>query len=121
MSSPQVSTLDLQSSQADLSQPSRHVEAPVQSIVHRPRRLRCIETLRRTVRENILRVEDLIYLLFVKHLALALTDHQIFHHEGLLLAAVILLAFLLVLGASNAPLSTIDQEFQGRIFLQHSL
>ncbi|NES24975.1 MAG: porphobilinogen synthase, partial [Symploca sp. SIO3E6] len=34
-------------------------------IVHRPRRLRRTETLRRLVRENSLRVEDLIYPLFV--------------------------------------------------------
>lgn len=35
------------------------------TIVHRPRRLRRTETLRRMVRENSLRVEDLIYPLFV--------------------------------------------------------
>jgi porphobilinogen synthase len=34
-------------------------------VAHRPRRLRRTETLRRMVRENILRVEDLIYPLFV--------------------------------------------------------
>ncbi|MFM7577439.1 MAG: porphobilinogen synthase, partial [Microcystaceae cyanobacterium] len=34
-------------------------------MAHRPRRLRRTETLRRMVRENILRVEDLIYPLFV--------------------------------------------------------
>ncbi|AFZ11982.1 delta-aminolevulinic acid dehydratase [Crinalium epipsammum PCC 9333] len=36
-----------------------------QPIIHRPRRLRRTETLRRMVRENVLRVEDLIYPLFV--------------------------------------------------------
>ncbi|NCR42548.1 MAG: porphobilinogen synthase [Microcystis aeruginosa W13-11] len=35
------------------------------AIAHRPRRLRRTETLRRMVRENVLRVEDLIYPLFV--------------------------------------------------------
>ncbi|MEG4350298.1 porphobilinogen synthase [Microcoleus sp. LAD1_D3] len=38
---------------------------PIKPIIHRPRRLRRTETLRRMVRENALRVEDLIYPLFV--------------------------------------------------------
>jgi len=37
----------------------------ISAIAHRPRRLRRTETLRRMVRENVLRVEDLIYPLFV--------------------------------------------------------
>lgn len=40
-------------------------EASATPIVHRPRRLRRTETLRRMVRENSLRVEDLIYPLFL--------------------------------------------------------
>lgn len=39
--------------------------APTLSLTHRPRRLRRTETLRRMVREHTLRVEDLIYPLFV--------------------------------------------------------
>lgn len=39
-------------------------QAPV-SLVHRPRRLRRTDTLRRMVRETVLRAEDLIYPLFV--------------------------------------------------------
>ena len=46
-------TSDLQSGQS------------VPSLIHRPRRLRRTETLRRLVRETTLRVEDLIYPLFV--------------------------------------------------------
>ena len=41
------------------------VNAPVPAITCRPRRLRRTETLRRMVRETVLRVEDLIYPLFV--------------------------------------------------------
>jgi porphobilinogen synthase len=40
-------------------------ESTPTAIMHRPRRLRRTETLRRMVRENSLRVEDLIYPLFV--------------------------------------------------------
>ncbi|MCY7393466.1 MAG: porphobilinogen synthase, partial [Leptolyngbyaceae cyanobacterium CAN_BIN12] len=39
--------------------------APTLPLTHRPRRLRRTETLRRMVREHTLRVEDLIYPLFV--------------------------------------------------------
>ncbi|MCU0569034.1 MAG: hypothetical protein MUF49_20840 [Oculatellaceae cyanobacterium Prado106] len=40
-------------------------DRPLPSMVHRPRRLRRTETLRRMVREHLLQVEDLIYPLFV--------------------------------------------------------
>lgn len=45
--------------------------APLLPLTHRPRRLRRTETLRRLVREHTLRVEDLIYPLFVME-----GDHQ---------------------------------------------
>jgi porphobilinogen synthase len=54
----EASTFTSQIPQTEAAQPSP-------AIVHRPRRLRRTETLRRMVRENSLRVEDLIYPLFV--------------------------------------------------------
>jgi porphobilinogen synthase len=54
-----------------LTSPSAHSDEPSPSvstdfkILHRPRRLRRTEALRRMVRETVLRVEDLIYPLFV--------------------------------------------------------
>jgi len=44
---------------------SGHQRAPLLPLLHRPRRLRRTEALRRMVRETTLRVEDLIYPLFV--------------------------------------------------------
>ncbi|QYO62159.1 porphobilinogen synthase [Leptolyngbya sp. 7M] len=61
MSPTESSILESQSSQAE----SALHESSVPSMVQRPRRLRRTETLRRMVRENTLRVEDLIYPLFV--------------------------------------------------------
>ncbi len=55
-----VSTLENETAESD-----RQSEPLATPITHRPRRLRRTETLRRMVRENILRVEDLIYPLFV--------------------------------------------------------
>jgi len=67
MAPTESSTLTPQSSQAESDQAeSKHQSASsVPAIVHRPRRLRRTETLRRMVREHTLRVEDLIYPLFV--------------------------------------------------------
>ena len=48
--------------QSEVSESSTSQSTP--SVIHRPRRLRRTETLRRMVRENALRVEDLIYPLF---------------------------------------------------------
>lgn len=62
MSPTESSTLENQTVHAVSSSESAQ---PVPSIIHRPRRLRRTETLRRMVRENTLRVEDLIYPLFV--------------------------------------------------------
>ncbi|PSB12939.1 porphobilinogen synthase [filamentous cyanobacterium CCP1] len=67
MSSTEFSTLEPQylQSEADQSAPDRQPRSSVSATVHRPRRLRRTETLRRMVRENRLRVEDLIYPVFV--------------------------------------------------------
>lgn len=51
--------------EADPTASDRQPTSTVPAIAHRPRRLRRTETLRRMVRENSLRVEDLIYPLFV--------------------------------------------------------
>lgn len=62
MSPSEPSTLD----KSVLPTGSTHSPQPSDpSVLHRPRRLRRTEILRRMVRENILRVEDLIYPLFV--------------------------------------------------------
>lgn len=67
MSLTEASTLAPQTPQAAINLPDsgRQPISPVPTIAHRPRRLRRTATLRRMVRENILRVEDLIYPLFV--------------------------------------------------------
>jgi len=62
MSPSDVSTLENQTAQAESPSQSEPLATP---ITHRPRRLRRTETLRRMVREHTLRVEDLIYPLFV--------------------------------------------------------
>jgi porphobilinogen synthase len=62
MTASKSSNVDRQTTEIDSSSQS---EAPLKPIFHRPRRLRRTETLRRMVRENILRVEDLIYPVFV--------------------------------------------------------
>lgn len=51
--------------EADPTASDHQPASTVPAIAHRPRRLRRTETLRRMVRENSLRVEDLIYPLFV--------------------------------------------------------
>jgi porphobilinogen synthase len=67
MSLTETSTLALQTPQTEIDPvDSEHpAKTTVPSLTHRPRRLRRTETLRRMVRENFLRVEDLIYPLFV--------------------------------------------------------
>jgi porphobilinogen synthase len=67
MSLTETSTLALQTPQTEIDPvDSEHpAKTTVPSLAHRPRRLRRTETLRRMVRENVLRVEDLIYPLFV--------------------------------------------------------
>ncbi|MEG4812411.1 porphobilinogen synthase [Microcoleus sp. F8-D3] len=67
MSLTETSTLTLQTPQTETDPPDSGSQAKstVPAIAHRPRRLRRTETLRRMVRENVLRVEDLIYPLFV--------------------------------------------------------
>ncbi len=67
MSLTEASTLAPQTPQAAIepSDSDRQANSTVPAIIHRPRRLRRSETLRRMVRENVLRVEDLIYPLFV--------------------------------------------------------
>jgi len=67
MSLTETSTLASQTPLTEIgSADSGHpAKSTVSVIVHRPRRLRRTKTLRRMVRENILRVEDLIYPLFV--------------------------------------------------------
>lgn len=67
MSLTKTSTLALQTPQTEIDPvDSEHpAKTTVPSLAHRPRRLRRTETLRRMVRENVLRVEDLIYPLFV--------------------------------------------------------
>jgi porphobilinogen synthase len=67
MSLTETSTLTLQTPQTEIDPvDSEHpAKTTVPSLAHRPRRLRRTETLRRMVRENVLRVEDLIYPLFV--------------------------------------------------------
>ena len=62
MFSTDASTLENQVAQVEPSSASKSSSA---SVVCRPRRLRRTETLRRMVREHTLRVEDLIYPLFV--------------------------------------------------------
>jgi len=62
MSPSESSTLDKSVPQAGNTSSTQY---PVPPVLHRPRRLRRTETLRRMVRENILRVEDLIYPLFL--------------------------------------------------------
>jgi len=49
----------------DTADSGNQAKSTIPGIVHRPRRLRRSETLRRLVRENSLHVEDLIYPLFV--------------------------------------------------------
>lgn len=67
MSLTESSTLALQSppTEIDSVDAGRQANATVPAIAHRPRRLRRTETLRRMVRETVLRVENLIYPLFV--------------------------------------------------------
>jgi porphobilinogen synthase len=67
MSLTETSTLASQTplTEIDSADSGHPAKSTVSVIVHRPRRLRRTETLRRMVRENILRVEDLIYPLFV--------------------------------------------------------
>ncbi|NEQ21069.1 MAG: porphobilinogen synthase [Microcoleus sp. SIO2G3] len=67
MSLTETSTPAPQTPQAAIepSDSGRQANSTVPAIIHRPRRLRRTETLRRMVRENVLRVEDLIYPLFV--------------------------------------------------------
>lgn len=67
MSLIETSTLALQTPQTeiDLTDSGSQAKSTVLAIAHRPRRLRRTETLRRMVRENTLRVDDLIYPLFV--------------------------------------------------------
>lgn len=67
MSLTEASTLAPETPSTEIApaDPGHQVNTTVPAIVHRPRRLRRTETLRRMVRENILRVEDLIYPLFV--------------------------------------------------------
>ncbi|NJL37670.1 MAG: porphobilinogen synthase [Leptolyngbyaceae cyanobacterium RM2_2_4] len=62
MSSIESVALEQQAAQISSSSQS---EPSVTPLIHRPRRLRRTETLRRMVRETSLRVEDLIYPLFV--------------------------------------------------------
>lgn len=61
-STPALQTLQIE---ADPANSGCQAKSTVLAIAHRPRRLRRTETLRRMVRETILRVEDLIYPLFV--------------------------------------------------------
>ena len=63
----ETSTLALQAPQTetDPTDSGCQAQSTVPALTHRPRRLRRTETLRRMVRETILRVEDLIYPLFV--------------------------------------------------------
>ncbi|WP_416675944.1 porphobilinogen synthase [Egbenema bharatensis] len=67
MSRIEASTLTPQTPPTEItpSDSGRQTQSTVPAIAHRPRRLRRTETLRRMVRENVLRVEDLIYPLFV--------------------------------------------------------
>jgi porphobilinogen synthase len=67
MSLTEASTLTPQTlpTEIDPSDSSRQDKSTVPAIAHRPRRLRRTETLRRMVQENVLRIEDLIYPLFV--------------------------------------------------------
>ncbi|MGI0490078.1 porphobilinogen synthase [Pantanalinema rosaneae CENA516] len=67
MSLTETSTSALQTPQTetDSIDSGCQAQSTVPAIAHRPRRLRRTETLRRMVRENVLRVEDLIYPLFV--------------------------------------------------------
>lgn len=67
MSLTETSTLALQTPQTETDPTGSGCQASstAPAIAHRPRRLRRTETLRRMVRENVLRVEDLIYPLFV--------------------------------------------------------
>lgn len=51
--------------EADPANSGCQATSTVPALTHRPQRLRRTETLRRIVRETILRVEDLIYPLFV--------------------------------------------------------
>lgn len=62
----ETSTPSLQTPQTETDSTDSGSQArSVPEIAHRPRRLRRTEPLRRMVRENVLRVEDLIYPLFV--------------------------------------------------------
>ncbi|MGG6295617.1 porphobilinogen synthase [Leptolyngbya sp. AN02str] len=67
MSLTETSTPALQTPQTetDPTDSGSQAKSTVPALTHRPRRLRRTETLRRMVRENVLRVEDLIYPLFV--------------------------------------------------------
>lgn len=62
---PQTETDSTDSGSQAKSTVPAHGFADTARVAHRPRRLRRTETLRRMVRENVLRVEDLIYPLFV--------------------------------------------------------
>lgn len=67
MSLTETSTLALQTPQTetDPTDSGCQAKSTVPAVAHHPRRLRRTEVLRRMVRENILRIEDLIYPLFV--------------------------------------------------------